>query len=414
MRTAQTALAGLLLLGGFGGGCANRSDPNNLAPGGLNTYSEARRYVDKAVRRSTEGVILIPSRKAETIYDRSRLNDIAQALRVPAAVCFVNRAIETMKLTTNKDGDQVFKDVPEGQIRIRTRINSAGQVVRTEVIESGFKDERMYPCFDEAIKKVKWTTNKTGAIQFIDIVYWVSLGYQAEDHAAKGRELLRKQTAAAAVKAKQCLAGRVGVGRYKVDGLSLVDRDGRTLANRVEPGVLPDNVSECVAIQLRAIRMAQVKEAFVRPVLPHVEFVVDERGDVTFVDEPWLALIQREEEAMREARLAETDAALDDPSTAVDEAAIPSGVSMPTDGSAAATSVASKPTSARPSTAATTPPSAPLDSTSVPSPTPASGVDPAAGGLKLKLGGLRDQKPRAGSGTPAPPTTPPPRPPSTP
>lgn len=373
-----------------------------MAPGGLNTYSQARRYVDKAVRRSSEGVILIPSRKAETIYDRSRLNDIAQGLRVPAAVCFVNRAIETMKLTTTKEGDQVFKDVPEGQIRIRTRINSAGQVVRTEVLESGFQDERMYPCLDEAIKKVKWTTNKTGAIQFIDVVYWVSLGYQAEDHAARGRDALRQQTAVAALKAKQCLSGRVGVGRYKVDGLSLMDRDGRTLANRVEPGVLPDNVSECVAIQLRAIRMPQVKEAFVRPVLPHVEFVVDDRGAVTFADEPWLALIQREEAAMREARRAEIDAAIDDPSTPIDEAALPSGGSLPTDG---AYPGGTAPLAATPKDVAA--PSAPLGGTPVPSPAPAGGADPAAGGMKLKLGGHREARPRGetrGSGTARPPT----------
>lgn len=382
---ARTALLMLVaMLHGPAGlmGCAGKSD-TNLAPGGLNTYSQARRYVDKAVRRSTEGVILIPGRKAETIYDQSRLNDIAQALRVPAAVCFVNRAVETMKLGVNKDGEQVFQDVPEGQIRIRTRINSSGEVVRTETLETGFKDERMYPCISEAIKKVKWTTNKTGALQFIDVIYWVSLGYQAEDHSAQGLAALRLEAAKAAVKAKGCLEGRVGVGRYKVEGLSLVDRDGRTLANRVEPGVVPDNVGECVAIQLRGMRLPRVKEAFVRPVQPRVEFVVTETGEVSFVDEPWLALLQREEEALRAER--EAGLGLDDPSTPVDEAAVLEGRVM---------EGAPRPGSAPLATKPGMPTNSSLGPTSTPTSGPArgSGADPAAGGMKLKLGGHRDTK----------------------
>ena len=379
---ARTAL--LLLTGCIGAAaCAGGANPD-VAPGGLNTYSQARRYVDKAVRRSTEGVIIVPSKKAETLYDRTRLADIAQALRVPAAVCFVNRAITTMKRSTSKDGEFVFADVPEGQIRIRTRINSAGQVLRTEVLESGFKDEQMYPCLDEAIKKVKWTQNKTGAVQYIDVFYWVSLGQQAEDHSDQARAELRRQTAKAAAKAKQCLVGRVGEGRYKVEAIALVDRDGRTLANRVDPGVLPDKVSECVAIVLREIKLQKIAEAFVRPILPEVEFVVSKEGAVTFADEQWHTLLQREEAALKEARDAELAAAMDDLSTPIDESAIPSGTSMPTYGGSTATPLAA-------GRGAPSPPPTPT------APAAGTGGDPGAGGMKLKLGGLRG----AGAATPA-------------
>ena len=383
---AQTALLGVLA----GVGCAGSSTENRAA-GSLSTYAQARRYVDKAVRRSTEGVILMPSRKAETLYDRTRLNDIAQNLRVPAAVCFVNRAITTMQRAQSKDGDLMFKDVPEGQIRIRTRINSAGQVLRTEVLESGFKDEQMYPCLDEAIRKVKWTQNKTGAVQFIDVIYWVSLGYQAEDHSDEAKAELRRQTAKASIKAKQCLSGRVGEGRYKVDGLSLVDRDGRTLANRIDPGVLPDKVGECVAIVLREMRFARVQEAFVRPILPSVEFIVDQAGSVTFADEAWYAVLEQEEQILKEERQAELAAAMDDPNTAIDEASIPSGSSAPNrPASPLATGPGTGPASDMPAPAAPT--------------AAASGADPAAGGMKLKLGGLRGSSPppKASGGVPRP------------
>jgi len=381
-------------------GCATGSTENRAA-GSLSTYSQARRYVDKAVRRSSEGVILMPSRKAETLYDRTRLNDIAQLLRVPAAVCFVNRAITTMKRSQAKDGELVFAEVPEGQIRIRTRINSAGQVLRTEVLESGFKDEQMYPCLDAAIRKTKWTQNKTGAVQFVDIIYWVSLGYQAEDHSDEAKAELRKQTAKVAVKAKQCLVGRVGEGTYKVDALSLVDRDGRTLANRVDPGVLPDKVGECVAIVLREMRFQRVQEAFVRPILPHIDFTVNTIGEVSFADEKWYALLEREETALKEARQAELSAEMDDPNTAIDEGAIPSGMSIP--------NVPSAPDSGSPLASGPGPmptgpgaPATPTAATAGASGSAGSGADPAAGGLKLKLGGLRGSTPPPKAEVPRP------------
>jgi hypothetical protein len=342
-------------------GCqAKKTSDETTAPLGMNTYSQARRYVDKAVRRSSEGVILMPSKKAETLYDRTRLNEIAQALRVPAAVCFVNRAIATMKRGA-RDGETAYVDVPEGQIRIRARINPSGEVLRTEVLESGFQDEQMYPCLDKAIKAQKWIQNRTGVVQYIDVVYWVSLGFQAEDHSDEARAELRRQQAAAAAKAKRCLVGRVGEGRYPVEGLSLLDRDGRTLANRVDPGPLPDKVRECVAIMFREIRMPRISDAFVRPIEPRAEFTVTAAGEVSFADERWLRLLQLEEEAMKEARRAE---GMDDLETAIDGGAL-----------------APEPPAARET------PTPPLAST--PAPRPNAAADPAAGGMKLRLGGHR-------------------------
>ena len=359
-------------------GCTSKGNKDEvLPPLGMNTHSQARRYVDKAVRRSSEGVILMPSRKADTLFDRTRLNEIAQGLRVPAAVCFVNRAIETMKPGT-QDGEQTYLGVPEGQIRIRTRINPAGEVLRTEVLETGFKDEAMYPCIEKAIKNIKWTTNRSGVVQFIDVIYWVSLGYQQEDHSSATQHELRKQQATAAERARQCLANRVPAGRYKVNGLSLVDRDGRTLANRIEPGALPDNVRDCVTIVFRDIRMPRIKEAFVRPINPSAEFVVATDGTVSFNDEKWLALLRLEEEAMREAKLAEL--AGDNPVTAIDEGEAAVGADAPgADAPDADAPDAPAPASDQPSVATSRTPTRRDEPR----------ADPATGGQKLKLGGLR-------------------------
>lgn len=81
-------------------------------------------------------------------------------------------------------------------------------MLRTEVIETGFQDEAMYTCLDKAIKVVRWTTNKSGVVQFIDVIHGVSLGYQAEDHSEAAQLQLRKQQAIAAEKARGCLRNR--------------------------------------------------------------------------------------------------------------------------------------------------------------------------------------------------------------
>lgn len=359
-RPVHAGLTAVLALAVGATGCTAKGGANEvLPPSGMNTTSQARRYIDKAVRRSSEGVILMPSKKAESLYDRTRLNEIAQNLRVPAAQCFVARAVETMKVGV-QDGETTYVDVPEGQIRIRARINPAGEVLRTEVLETGFKDETMYPCLDKAIRAVKWTQNKTGVIQFIDVINWVSLGFSVEDHTDEARHELRKQTAIAATRARKCLEGRVSAGRYKVSGLSLVDREGRTLANRVDPGVLPEAVTQCVAVVFREIRMPRLKEAFVRPISPSADFVVATDGSVSFADEKWLALIQLEEETLK----AERRGVSDDVSTEVDEG------EQPVAGAAATSDTAT------------------LD-TAPPASTATGRADPGAGGQKLKLGGLR-------------------------
>jgi hypothetical protein len=98
--------------------------------------------------------------------------------------------------------------------------------------------------------------------------------------------------------------------------------------------------------------------------------VVATDGTVNFADERWLALLRLEEEAAREARLAEL--AGDDPVTQIDEGEAPPEVPGSTP---KASQVANS------------------NGASTPEPTRA---DPAAGGQKLKLGGLR------GGGKPAP------------
>ena len=123
---------------------------------GYPTRSGADRYVRRAIRQSNEGVILLPSERTEHIYELTRLNDIAQGLREPAALCFLERAITTMERGSDEDGD---RNVPEGQIKIRLRIAPDGKVLRTEVLETGFADPKMGPCIEKAITAQRWPQN---------------------------------------------------------------------------------------------------------------------------------------------------------------------------------------------------------------------------------------------------------------
>ena len=104
------------------------------------TKMSTDRYVRRAIRQSNEGVILLPSERAEHIYELTRLNEIAQGLREPAALCFLERAITTMERSNDERG---YTHVPEGQIKLRARIAPNGKVLRTEVLESGFRDAAM-------------------------------------------------------------------------------------------------------------------------------------------------------------------------------------------------------------------------------------------------------------------------------
>lgn len=292
------ALCGLIVVGA----CRDRGEESN-APDGPMTQAQADRYVRKAIRSSSEGVILLPSKKAERVYAARRLNEIAQGLRKPAAVCFINRAIETMR-REEVDGEPTFVDVPEGQIKIRARISPDGEVLRADVLESGFSDEAIEPCLIEAVERQRWPENQSGHVHHLDVVYWVSLGAQ-QGLTPTIRVHLRKSQAAAGIRARQCLEGRVDAGVYQVKGLNLVDREGKTIVNRVDPVNLPQRTAACIAAALKEIGLPQDPAAFIRPIVPVVEFDVQRDGSVKVRDEDWLALIREEEEALRAAKRAE-------------------------------------------------------------------------------------------------------------
>jgi hypothetical protein len=295
---------GLALGGGVNAGCATKKADGKRATQGENSFGQMTRYTRKAVRRSPEGFILIPSKRAERAFDRVRLNELAQDLRAPAAVCFINRTIETAHLG-EQGGEAAYVDVPEGQAKIRVRIAPTGEVLRTDVLETGFEDEEMEACLMEVLKDAPWPENRSGNAHWIDVIYWVSLGFQGEDQTPAAKENLRRQTALVAVKGKGCLEGRVKPGTYPVRGLSLLDREGRTLVNRLEPSDLPQEVADCLAYTLRELRMQRAGDAFVRPFTTDVEFTVAKDGAVSFADERWLTLLLLEERAERDAKRAE-------------------------------------------------------------------------------------------------------------
>lgn len=262
------------------------------------------RYIKKAVRSSSEGVIILPSRRSESLFDLQRLNDIAQALRPPAAACFVNRAILTMKRGP-RDGEAAYVDVPEGQVKIRVRLAPDGEVLRSEVLETGFKDPEIEPCLRQAIEAQRWIPNRSGVVQYLDVIYWVSLGDGSEDHSPQAAQEIRRQTAMAALRGKGCLEGRAPAGTYDVEGLNLLDREGNTLVTRVDEGRLRANVRECLAVVLRQIRMPRAPQSFIRPISPQIRYTVASDGAVTFDDEPWISLLLLEEQALREERRAD-------------------------------------------------------------------------------------------------------------
>jgi hypothetical protein len=136
------------------------------------------------------------------------------------------------------------------------------------------------------------------------VVYWVSLGAQPAATPERRTRLRRIQTAAG-IRARTCLEGRVDAGTYRVTGLNLVDREGNTVANRVDASDLPEQVSACIVAAFKEISLTQEPDTFVRPVVPVVEFEVHRDGSVRIRDEDWLALIEREEKAKRAARRAE-------------------------------------------------------------------------------------------------------------
>jgi hypothetical protein len=283
-----------------GGGCSR----DKLAREGQVSQAQADKYLHNAVRQSSEGVVLDPSQQGLDQIERVRLGEIAQDMRGPLAICFLERAIQTMEFGTI-DGEPGWLAVPEGQAKFRARVSVDGEVLSTDVIESGFEDEDMEDCLREVISKQTFVESRDSFAYYIDVYYWVSLGFFAEAHSESFAELMRRQQAEAGRRAKACLTGRVGSGEYVVTGLNLFDRDGRTLINRVDRGELPAEVSSCVAAAFKQIHIHAEPDAFVRPATPKVEFRVAEDGAVSFADERWLELIELEERAIREKRKAE-------------------------------------------------------------------------------------------------------------
>ncbi|WP_181234307.1 hypothetical protein [Enhygromyxa salina] len=277
---------------------------DKLARDGRVSQAQADQYVRNAVRQSSEGVVLEPSQKGLDQIERVRLAEIAQDLRGPAAICFLDRAIVTME-PGQVDGEQTWLGVPEGQAKFRARVAVDGAVLTADVLESGFDDKHMDACLTEVISKQRFVESRDTFAYYIDVYYWVSLGFFAEAGSDEFAELMRRQQTAAAVRAKACLTGRVGPGEYRVQGLNLFDRDGRSVINRVERGELPEEVSTCVAAAFKQIRIHAEADAFIRPAAPDVVFTVAADGSVGVADERWLELIELEERAARDKRKSE-------------------------------------------------------------------------------------------------------------
>ncbi|TPV94354.1 MAG: hypothetical protein B7733_15680 [Myxococcales bacterium FL481] len=256
--------------------------------------------VDTAVRRSSEGVILMPSRNVATTLDPRALAVVGQELRAPLATCFLERAIETMELGI-VDGEATYVRVPEGQAKIRARLASDGRVVRTELIESGFRDSVMEDCASMHIRRQQFPVPPQNSPTYVDVVYWVSLGFWAGANSQESKGIVRREQAKAGVRAKRCLRGRVGPGEYRFQGLNLVGREGRTMINRVSSEDADPEIAACVGQALKGVALPADRESFVRPIEPEVSMLVAEDGSITVRDEEWLRVLELEQRAQREA-----------------------------------------------------------------------------------------------------------------
>ncbi|MFV8755285.1 hypothetical protein ACNOYE_32445 [Nannocystaceae bacterium ST9] len=260
-------------------------------------------YIRDAVRMSSEGVVLEPASNIDAI-DRRLLVEYAQAMRAPLAICFLERAINTME-PGEVDGEEGWVGVPEGQAKVRARVGANGVVLATDVLESGFDDDEMEACVRKAIENQRFLPSRDAFAYHIDVFYWVSLGFFRTAQTAEFDELMRRQQTTAGIAAKNCITGRAPAGEYRIRGLNLFDRDGNTVINRIERGDLSPEVGSCIAAAFKAIRIPAEPEAFVRPAAPVVTFTVAGDGSIAVSDERWLALIEKEEQAIREARKAE-------------------------------------------------------------------------------------------------------------
>lgn len=344
-------------------GCAS----DETARGGPMSRGQADREIRKGIRSSSEGIILMPSRKAESQYDIVRLNELAQALRQPAAMCFIERAIATME--RDPSSERGYRGVPDGQVKLRVRLAPSGEVMRAEVLESGFADPVVPECFTRAVQRTHWPENRSGVMHHVDVIWWVSLGSQAEFESPEFQQHLRRQAAEVSVRAKRCLQGRIGTGAFEIEGLNLVLSDGASITSRVIEDALPETVRGCVARALRDLRLPQRSDAFIRPVSTTLRFVIDEEGDVLAEDEEWLRLVKLEERARRAEQRA---ALLGDPDDA-----------PPQDGQGDGLADAERVDQPEPED----------DDGETLEPPPKPSLDPGRGGLKLDLGvRVRDEE----------------------
>ncbi len=293
-------------------GCKRRDSDE---PGQPMTALQADAAVSRAIRQSPEGFIFFPSKKAEVVYELPRLNEIAQSMRQPAAGCFLERAVQTMRADATDDAG--FVGVPDGQVKLRIRISPGGKVLRSETLESGFDDETVPDCVARELQRRRFPENQTGTNHYIDVIYWVSLGAQPGRADTRYAQRVRREQTEAGVRAKKCLQGRVTQGRYSVAALNLVARNGVTVANRVEQTELSGEVRQCLATAFRAVRLPSDDTTFIRPVQLDVAFDVRPDGSIGVRDEEWLRLVKLEERARRAVERADLLAEGGDPKDAV-------------------------------------------------------------------------------------------------
>ena len=189
--------------------------------------------------------------------------------------------------------------VPQGQLRVRARLNGAGEVQQVELMEGTFEDSPMVRCIEDAVQEQAFPAVRSNTLRWIDVVHWVSLGY---DQGREQPDLVRArrlQVARLSRSSLRCLEGRLRPGTYRAEGVNLVDRTGSTLVNRIEPGALPGPVARCVAQVFKALTTNAEPESYVRAILPVIEYEVDAEGRATFADAEWLRLLDLEAAAQR-------------------------------------------------------------------------------------------------------------------
>lgn len=331
------------------GGCRGRGTDE---PDVEQTQLQAQSTIRKAIRSSPEGFIFLPSKRAQRVYELPRLNEIAQSMRQPAAACFLEQAVQTMRTAPKEDVG--FDNIPDGQAKLRMRIAADGKVLRVETLETGFAGDAVPECVSDELKRRRFPANETGTAHYIDVVYWVSLGPQPTTNGHAQR--VRREQVEAGVRAKKCLQGRVGEGAYAIAGLNLVASNGATVANRVEQVGLPDDVRQCVATAFRSLRLLADEATFIRPVVVGTNFAVGLDGGVKVDDEDWLRLLELEERARRDTLRAQQEA-----SSPVDRLEAPQPPPVPVVSDAA------------PEPEAEPEPETPL-------------IDPGQGGLRLQMG----------------------------